>query len=185
MPDLLTETQTLTVDRAAMLEGLSAVSGALPTRTPKPILMNVLVDASPGRCTLLATDQEVGIRYSLPGVEVESPARLVLPTERVRSILADAEGDDSVRFVLEGEPGGRPGHATLKGARFRHRMPLEDADLFPNVPGFDDSLKSYVVVQARDMRRAIRRTVFATDSESRRYALAGCLFEFQGDHLFV
>lgn len=185
MTDLLTATQTLTVDRAEMLEGLAAVAGAIPTRTPKPILMNVLVDATPDRCTLLATDQEVGIRYSLAGVGAESPARLVLPTERVRSILADAEGDASVRIVLDGEPGGPPEHATIRGARFKHRMPLENADLFPDVPAFDDTLASYVVVQARDMRRAIRRTIFATDSESRRYALAGCLFEFHGDHLFV
>jgi hypothetical protein len=32
MPDLLTSTRTLTVSRLEMLEGLSAVSGAVPSR---------------------------------------------------------------------------------------------------------------------------------------------------------
>jgi DNA polymerase-3 subunit beta len=43
------------------------------------------------------------------------------------------------------------------------------------VPDF--GAEGYLVVTAADLRRAIRRTVFATDIESTRYALGGVLFE--------
>jgi DNA polymerase III subunit beta len=189
MPDLLTPTRTLTVNRQEMLEGLSAVSGAVPSRSPKEILKNVLLEASGGRATLLATDLEIGIRYRLLGVDAgdagDGDVRIVLPTERFRSILADAENDEVVRIDLSAEPGARPDSMILRGARWKHRLPLENPDLFPAVPDFGDEIADYLAIQAADIRRAIRRTVFATDAETSRYALAGCLFEIDGDDLTV
>jgi DNA polymerase-3 subunit beta len=48
-------------------------------------------------------------------------------------------------------------------------------NLFPEVPDF--AAVSYHVVAASDLKKLIRRTIFATDVESTRYALGGVLVE--------
>src|SRR6202011_1260363 len=55
----------------------------------------------------------------------------------------------------------------------------EDPDLFPEVPDF--AATSYHAVAAADLRKLIRRTIFATDVESTRYALGGVLVELTAE----
>ncbi len=45
--------------------------------------------------------------------------------------------------------------------------------------GFDE--EAYFELPARAFRELVRRTVFATDTESTRYALGGVLLEVDGD----
>ena len=156
-------------DREQMLSAFGMIGGVVPARSPKPILQNVkLVADGDGNATLLATDLEVGIRFRTMGVKVDQPGAVILPTQRISSILRTSlaqelaiETDGDQIFV-------RTPHAEFK-------LPSEDPDLFPEVPDFGAS--TYYVVAAADLRRSIRRTVFATDVESTRYALGGVLFE--------
>ncbi|HEY2882543.1 MAG TPA: DNA polymerase III subunit beta, partial [Pirellulales bacterium] len=52
---------------------------------------------------------------------------------------------------------------------------------FPNVVGFQE--EKYHELAARLFREMVRRTVFATDNESSRYALGGVLLEMDGDKI--
>ena len=81
--------------RPALATALQIVSGVVPTRTPKEILKNVKLDVVDGKATLIGTDQEVGIRYEIPRVEVESEGAVLLPTNRAITILKELP-DDSV-----------------------------------------------------------------------------------------
>jgi DNA polymerase-3 subunit beta len=56
---------------------------------------------------------------------------------------------------------------------------MEDPQEFPEVTGFRE--EKYHELPARLMREMIRRTVFATDNESSRYALGGVLWELGAD----
>ena len=58
---------------------------------------------------------------------------------------------------------------------------MEDANLFPEVPDF--AAISYHVVAAADLKKLIRRTIFATDVESTRYALGGVLVELTAESI--
>src|SRR5690606_17684190 len=69
----------------------------------------------------------------------------------------------------------------IGGVFSEFELPSEDPDLFPEVPDFDTT--NYHVVSAADLKRLIRRTIFATDVQSVRYALGGVLFEFSDDSL--
>ena len=75
--------------RPTLATSLQIVSGVVPTRTPKEILRNVKLQINNGKVTLLGTDQEVGIRYELTGVETDSSGEVLLPTNRVTSILRE------------------------------------------------------------------------------------------------
>lgn len=156
-------------NREHLLEAFGMVGGVVPARSPKPILQNVKLVADPEEgSTLLATDLEVGIRYRVLGVKVDQPGSVILPTQRFGQILRTS-GDEELAIETDGET------LLVRGLHAQFKLPSEDPDLFPEVPDF--AAPSYHEVTAAELRRAIRRTAFATDIESTRYALGGVLFE--------
>ena len=162
-------------DRKQLLAALAQVGGVVPARSPKPILMNVRLTAEPMRePELEATDLEVGIRMTVPGVRVESPGQMLLPHARLSQILS-ASGD--AEMTIEAADDG----LTIRGPLSKFKLPAQDPALYPEVPGFDGD--AYHAVAAPDLRKAIRRTMFATDPESTRYALGGVLFELSASGL--
>jgi DNA polymerase-3 subunit beta len=161
-------------NREGLLAGFGMVSMVVPARSPKPILQNVKLDAAEEGSTLLATDLEVAIRYRVLGVKVDRPGAVVLPTQRFGQILRSL-GDEELALEVDAE------HVLVRGLHAQFKLPTEDATLFPEVPDF--AAAAYHVLSAADLRRGIRRTVFATDLESTRYALGGVLFELKDDRL--
>jgi DNA polymerase-3 subunit beta len=156
-------------NRDGLLTAFGMVSGVVPARSPKPILQNVkLVADADGGSTLMATDLEVGIRHRVLGMKVEQPGAAILPTARFGSILRTS-ADPELALAVEGD------QLTVRGLRAEFTLPGEDPSLYPEVPDF--AATSYHVVNAADLRRLIRRTMFATDVESTRYALGGVLVE--------
>ncbi len=159
--------------REELLAAFGMVGGVVPARSPKPILQNVkLVADTPA--TLMATDLEVGIRYRVLDVRVEEPGSAILPTQRMQQILR-ATADDDLYLESDGEA------LIIRGTDAEFRLPAEDPDLFPEIPDFAAS--AYHAVASADLRRAIRRTIFATDVESTRYALGGVKLELADDKI--
>ena len=75
-------------DREALLTAFGMVSGVISTRSPKPILQNIKLIASiDNQSVLIGTDLDVGIRYQLPGIKVDKPGTVILPTSQMNSIL--------------------------------------------------------------------------------------------------
>jgi DNA polymerase-3 subunit beta len=70
---------------------------------------------------------------------------------------------------------------TIRSVQVEFTLPLEDLNLFPEVP--EIGATSYHVVQSRDLKALIRRTTFAADTQSTRYALGGALIELNGDSI--
>jgi len=160
--------------RASLAAAFQTVSGVVPTRTPKEILKNIKIQAAGGKVTLIGTDQEVGIRYEVPGVEIVGGGETLVPTARVISILRELQ-DETVDLELEGDA------VWIRSGTSEFRLSAIDPTEFPAVAGFD--AKSYRVITGRALREGIRRTIFATDVESTRYALGGVLAEFGADKL--
>lgn len=160
--------------RASLAAAFQTVSGVVPTRTPKEILKNVKLSAAGGKVTLIGTDQEVGIRYEVPGVEVGTGGETLLPANRVISILRELQ-DETVNLEVAGDA------VWIRSGHSEFRLSAIDPAEFPPVAGFDE--KTYHVLSGRAFRTAIRRTIFATDVESTRYALGGVLVELGADKL--
>ena len=77
--------------RSVLASAFQTVGGVVPTRTPKDILRNVKLVVGDGQGTLVGTDQEVGIRYLIPGVQTDSAGEVLLPTQRVSAILREVQ----------------------------------------------------------------------------------------------
>lgn len=158
--------------RPTLSAAFQVVSGVIPARSPKEILKNVKLHVADGKAVLMSTDQEIGIRYELPGVEIESEGEVLLPSTRVMSILRELT-EDGVVFHREGDA------VTIRSGQSEFHLSVDDPVEFPPVPAFEET--RYYAVPANVLREGIRRTVFATEVESSRYALGGVLVQFEED----
>lgn len=155
-------------DREKLLSAYQTAATVAPSRSPKPILQNVKIDVVGDVATLMATDLEVGIRINVPGVEVKVPGSAILPLGRFGSILRESS-DEILNIEADGQ-------ATLvRGQRSEFRLPAENPQEFPTVAEFNEP--KHHELPARLLKELIRRTIFATDNESSRYALGGVLLE--------
>lgn len=160
--------------REKLLHAFAPVASVAPARSPKPILQNVKLEVRSDGATLMATDLEVGIRHEVEVAEVEVEGAAILPVARFSSILRESS-DESFRIESDGQT------TTVKGARSQFKLSGANPNEYPPVGGFDET--SYYEVPSRLMRELVRRTLFATDSESSRYALGGIKFECDGQTL--
>ena len=173
--------------RPALAAAFTTVGAAVPTRTPKEILRNVRIDAEGDHAVLSGTDSEVGVRVKLGGVTVERPGSTLLPANRVQQILRELN-DDTVHLELGPAPGARgtgggeePEENDAVWIRAGHsefRLSPEDPAEFPPVADFEQD--AFHTLSEGVLKGAIRRTLFATDTESTRYALGGVLVEVGG-----
>jgi DNA polymerase-3 subunit beta len=156
------------------MHAFQTVAVVAPARSPKPILQNVKLEVTPTSATLMGTDLEVGIRYDVTGIEVDVPGAAVLPVGRFGSILR--ESADATFRIEAGNEG-----TTIRGERSQFKLPSENPQDFPPIDEFNES--SYFELSGRLFRELIRRTIFATDNESSRYALGGVKLEWKDNLL--
>ncbi len=156
--------------RTKLLEAFQTAAAVAPTRSPKEILTNVKLEVSQEGAIVMGTDLEVGVRTRVDEVEIEAPGAAVLPIQRFGAILRELP-DEKIR--IEADPQG----TRVKGERSDFKLPGENPDEFPAPTTFDEPV--YHELPARFLKEVIRRTIFATDNESSRYALGGVLFEFE------
>lgn len=163
----------ISCNREKLAAAFQLAASVAPTRSPKEILQNVRITATQGVVRLMATDTEVGIRLELSeGVEIEAEGTALLPVARTNAILRESS-DETLRLITDESA------VQILGNRSKFRMPGANPDEFPPIEGFDEEVYHEIPVQLfRDM---VKRTVFATDAESSRYALGGVLLEMDGD----
>jgi len=158
----------LICDREKLLHVFQTAASVAPARSPKPILQNVKLEVTEEDGVLMGTDLEVSIRIEVPGLSIESPGAVILPIARFNSILRE-NSDEQLSLETDGRS------TTVRGQQSEFHLPSQNPDEFPTVPPFEE--EKYHELPARFFREIVRRTVFATDPESSRYALGGALLE--------
>ena len=133
------------------------------------MLTNVKLEAAQGSAVLSATDLEVGIRTEIEGVETLAQGAALLPSARLTAIVRESPPGTVFELAADGT-------ATLvKAPRSEFRLPGEDPLEFPSVATFPSEPCFELTTPL--VRELVRRTVFATDNESSRFALGGVLLE--------
>jgi DNA polymerase-3 subunit beta len=160
------------IKRDSFLKVFQVAAAVAPARSPKTILQNVKMDVTKDSGLLTATDMEVGVRLTIPDLEVDTPGTAVIPVQRLSLILR--ESSDEFLFIESD-----PDKTLVTGQSSRFELQSQNPDEFPDVADFEDN--DYFEVSAGVMRELIKRTLFATDSESSRYALGGVLLEMEED----
>lgn len=163
-------------EREKFLAAFQTAAMVVPSRSPKDILKSVKLTVDEHVATLMATDLEVGVRIEIVGVTTEAPGTVLLPVERFGPILRESS-DATLRIEVTSRG------VEIRGERSEFKLPIARADEFPEVPTFDAG--QYHEVPARLLRELIRRTLFATEPESTRYALGGVLLEFEAERIIA
>jgi DNA polymerase-3 subunit beta len=166
----------ITCDREKLLSAFQTAAAVAPSRSPKPILQNVKLEVRTESVMLMATDLEIGVRVELPNVEVDAAGAAVLPISRFSSILRESS-DPSLKIETDGQ------NLVVSGTHSEFRLPAENPDEFPAVAGFTET--KYHELPSRLFRELVRRTAFATDNESSRYALGGVLLELGNEQVIA
>jgi len=166
----------ITCNREQILNAFLTAATVAPSRSPKPILRNVKLEFTPEATILMATDLEVGIRIEVSGINVETPGTMLAPVSQLGSILRESTDE---KLVIEGDSQG----TVVRGERSEFKLPAENPDEFPTVAAFTET--TYHEVPARLFKELVRRTLFATDAESSRYALGGVLLEMTDDQVIA
>ncbi len=165
-----------TFSRAALSEALGIITSIVPTRTPKPILKCILIEATDDNVRFAATDMEVGINYYLSGVDVQEPGGIVVPADELSSIVR--ESADEVLAVRADEQ-----TCNIEGADSRFTIYGQQLKQFPKVPDFEGEAELRVGLGM--LQGGIGQCLFATAKESTRYALNGILWELKGKKLLL
>jgi DNA polymerase-3 subunit beta len=158
-------------EREALLGDCQLASAAATTRDIKPILRNLKAIAEGDKCTLMATDLELGIRLQVRSPQVQEPGEAILPANKLTSILREST-DDYLTIEADAQK------CVVTGAHNEFEMPGEDPVEFPDIPVFSE--KKHHELTAGALRTMIRRTVFAAARESTRYAMTGVVWELEG-----
>lgn len=160
--------------REPLLSAFQTAATVAPTRSPKAIICNVKLEASADVLTLTATDMEVGIRIEVPDVEIEAAGQALVPVSQFGGMLRESTDE---KLNIEADSQG----TVVRGQRSELRLAAQNPDEFPAVTAFEGT--SYHEVPARLFRELVRRTLFATDAESSRYALGGVLLEMDAEQI--
>lgn len=158
-----------TFNRERLFSAFQMAAMVAPTRSPKPILQNVKLVVEEGVGEFLATDSEIGIRVGFDEADVSAPGACVLSVARFGAILRES-ADELLKVESDGT------NITIKGTRSSFKLTAVSPDEFPNTGDFNES--KFHLIQSKLLKELTRRTIFATDSESSRYALGGVLLEF-------
>ncbi len=161
-------------DREGLLAACQLASSALPARDVKPILRNFKAIAGDGRCTIMATDLELGIRLDVQGLMIQETGEAILPAQKLIAILRECR--DS-KLEVEADTNA----VIVRGPTIEFEMPSEDPAQFPDLPIFTD--EKYHEISAGTLREMIRRTVFAAAEDTGRISMTGVLWELDGEKL--
>lgn len=161
-------------DRSTLTNGFSVAALCAPKGSPKPILRNVKIVADGDGLVLSATDMEIGVEVAVSGVDVIRSGAILANAALLGSILRESSDDF---LTIESDETG----TVVRGERSVYKLQCENPDEFPAVS--NPIGESYHEIKAGLLKELFQRTVFATDTESSRYALGGVLLEFQHDKL--
>ena len=154
-----------TLSAPALKAALAAVAAAVPTKSVRPVLQNVLLSDG----VLSGSDGEVRI-----DVEIDAPpgVNFLLPKDRFAAILGSFSGDE-ITITPDATS------CVIKAGRGEWTLPTEDVEEYPawSVTGS----KPITRLPADQFVRAVRGVVFATDTDSSRYALGAVMIEVKGE----
>jgi DNA polymerase-3 subunit beta len=161
----------LTLDKAALLEGLQTVQNVVSVRSTLPILSNALLTVQGGGLYLSTTDLEVSVRCKVEG-DVESEGSTTLPVRRLSSIVRELP-ESSVIIDIDDKD---QASVTCGASFFKIvGMPGEE---FPPIPTADEGSLSYHLDQGV-FREMLKKTSYAASTDETRYVLNGVLLSFK------
>lgn len=166
----------LTVTKEEILNGLQKVQAIVQSKTPLPVLSNVLLKAEKNQLTMTTTDLGVSVRTSVQA-EVGKTGATTLPARKMFSIIRELPNQEIEIEVDDTDV------AVIKCGASVFKLMGKSEDEFPGLPKFDSG-NEYTVHQG-EFREMLQQTSYGASTDETRYVLNGVLLSFKEDKLVV
>jgi len=166
----------LATPREAFLQNLQLTAAVCPSRSTRPVLMDVLVSVTDGQVQVTATDGDVSIRRRYAAEGISGSGEAALPAATLLSVVRSMDAPE-IRIEEKNTV------HEVAGGRALFRLNGDDPTLFPSIPilertrGVEVPLAAFVDL--------CNRTMFAAAKEMGRYAFNGVLLEIDTHDLTV
>lgn len=158
-------------DRERLLAAIAAADAVVPTTSTKPILTHLLLSASTGQLEVTASDQQVGLRAVVTGVEVPTPGSVVVAARQLAMILKESS---SPAAELEAMRSSDSVQLSIRLSDGDYQLPIIVGESLPPVSFFPADAKS-VSIGGKRFEHMLRQTAFAMDKDRSSPVLSGML----------
>lgn len=157
-------------------KALSLLSRVASSRTPLPILSNILLKASGGKLELAATNLEVAITHTAAG-KIDEEGTVAIPARLLHDFVAQLPKDLTVDLVFEDTK------LFITAGSYSSHIQGSAADDFPAIPNTVEG--ATVTLDATTLKTALERTMLAASNDETRPVLGGVYFHTVDGKLFI
>ncbi len=162
------------VSQEPLLQGISKVSGVVPTRTPLAFLYNIHAVLKGNTLTLTASDGDVFLITEVP-VQGTEDGSVLIPARPLQELMRELPGAE-IEFSTSNEQ-----HLLVSADRGKFNIPGEDPSRYPPAP--EEKPPQKVSFKPQELREILEQTTFAVSHDELRPALTGLLLEFKSDEI--
>ena len=156
-----------------LAEGLKKVGGVANAKITPQILGNVLVDAKDGEMTLMASNLKITLITKVECEVIEAGATTV--QAKMLTTMVGAIGAGEIEIATD-----KNEKMTIRSGELVFKMSGIPAKEFPK-PVEPGGAQKYEV-EAKELSRMLRKTVFCQCLDMTRKSLQGILFDFSGEY---
>jgi DNA polymerase-3 subunit beta len=157
-----------------LVDSLSKLNSVIPTRSPLPILDNILFELNGKELKLLASDLEIFIRTTLE-VDGKQDGKVAIPAKRLLDISRTLTTASLTVEVNE------KNRVSIKTKNGKYSLGGEPAEDFP-VPEEKTDLHR-IELKAQMMKRCLSKTIHAVNTDELRRNMAGVLLDLNKSEL--
>jgi DNA polymerase-3 subunit beta len=156
-------------------KGLALVGRAVNTRSPLPVLANILIKTDKGRIKVTSSDLQITIS-SWIGAKVDQPGEITVPA-KILIDFVNQLSDEKIELILDG--------SNLKVTTDKAKATLTTipASEFPNLELPEDGDK--LTIKSSELVKAISQVQFASAVDESRPVLTGIYLKAEGETLVI
>ena len=151
-----------------LLAGVQIVQNIVSSKSPLPILANILLEVKGTKLRLNTTDLDIGISCEIP-VDIIEEGAITIPAKRFGDIVRELPSGDITISVKKNN------QVDIEGKQCRFKLGGLPKDEFPKFPEFKD--KEAIQIEQSTLKEMLRLTSFAVSHEESRHVLNGILIE--------
>lgn len=166
----------LICSKSNLVQGVSIVSKAVPSKTTMSILECVLIDASAGIIKLTANDMELGIETIIEG-EIIEKGIIALEAKLFSDIVRKLPDNDIIIETKENY------QVTISCEKAKFNLSGKSGEDFTYLPFIEKN--DYITVSQFTLKNVIQQTIFSIADNETNKLMTGELFEINGSELKV
>jgi DNA polymerase-3 subunit beta len=166
------------VSSSGLLSHLQAISRAIASKSPMPILDNFLFSLEEQKLTITASDTEVTMITTLDLDSAEGEGVIAMPSKILLETLKKFP-EQPLSFEIDQETFA----VDIRTDKGKFSVVGQNGEDFPALPQLDEDKASKLQLPADTLLTGIVKTLFATAEDELRPVMNGILFEFTPENM--